>query len=136
MTKILLPADSHYGTPEVLDLCDSLGLRYAFSLSKNARLREHVQTVEVSTSERYARKGQKLRRFKTFFNGARSWTKDRRVIARVGVGLMGRDTRYTSPISRMVAASIFTKSYTSRAARLRTTSRAGKAISPRTGRLV
>jgi hypothetical protein len=38
MTEIVLRADSHYGTPEVLDLCDSLGLRYVFSLSKNARL--------------------------------------------------------------------------------------------------
>lgn len=27
---ILLRADSHYGTPEVLDLCDSHGLRYVF----------------------------------------------------------------------------------------------------------
>ena len=71
-TEILLRADSHYGTPEVLDLFDSLGLRYVFGLSKNARLREHVQTVEASTSERYARKGQKLHRFKTFFDAARS----------------------------------------------------------------
>jgi len=54
-----------------------------------------VQTVEASTSERYARKGQKLCRFKTFFYAARSWTKDRRVIDRVEVGPMGHDTRYT-----------------------------------------
>ena len=63
-------------------------------LSKNARLREHVQTLEVSTAERYARKGQKLRRFKSFSYAARSWSKVRRVIARVEVGPLGRDTRY------------------------------------------
>jgi hypothetical protein len=28
-TEILLRADGHYATPEVLDLCDDLGLRYA-----------------------------------------------------------------------------------------------------------
>ena len=93
-TAILLRADSHYGTPEVLDLCDSLGLRYVFGLSKNPRLRAHVQTLEASTAECYARKGQKLRRFKTFSYAARSWSKDRRVIARVEVGPMGRDTRF------------------------------------------
>lgn len=93
-TEILLRADSHYGTPEVLDLCDSLGLRYVFGLSKNARLREHVQTLEGSTADRYARKGEKLRRFKTFFYAARSWSKERRVIARVEVGPLGRDTRF------------------------------------------
>ena len=94
-TAILLRADSHYGTPEVLDLCDSLGLRYVFGLSKNPRLREHVQALEASTAARYARKpGQKLRRFKSFSYAARSWSKERRVIARVEVGPMGRDTRY------------------------------------------
>lgn len=93
-TEILLRADSHYGTPEVLDLCDSLGLQYVFGLSKNARLREYVQTLEVSTAERYARKGHKQRRFKSFSYAARSWAKARRVIARVEVGPLGRDTRY------------------------------------------
>jgi len=93
-TDILLRADSHYGTPEVLDLCDRLGLRYVFGLSKNARLREHVQSLEVSTADRHARKGQKLRRFKSFSYAARSWSKERRVIARVEVGPMGRDTRF------------------------------------------
>lgn len=54
-TAILLRADSHYGTPEVLDLCDSLGLRYVFGLSKNPRLREQVQALEASTADRYVR---------------------------------------------------------------------------------
>ncbi|MGX0877783.1 hypothetical protein ACSSV4_002476 [Roseovarius sp. MBR-154] len=93
-TDILLRADSHYGTPEVLDLCDSFGLRYVFGLSKNARLREPVQTLEASTADRYARKGQKLRRFKSFSYAARSWSKERRVIARIEAGPMGRDTRF------------------------------------------
>ena len=75
-TAILLRADSHYGTPEVLDLCDTLGLRYVFGLSKNPRLREHVQALEASTAARYARKpGQKPRRFKSFSYAARSWSK-------------------------------------------------------------
>ena len=93
-TEILLRADSHYGTPEVLELCDSLGLHYILGLSKNARLHQHVQTLEASTAGRYACKGEKLRRFKTFSYGARSWSKERCVIARVEVGPMGRDTRF------------------------------------------
>lgn len=81
-------------TPEVLDLCDRLGLRYVLGLSKNARLQERVQTLEASTAERYARKGQKQRRFKSFSYAAGSWSKARRVIARVEVSSRGRDTRY------------------------------------------
>lgn len=94
-TEILLRADSHYCTPEVLDLCDRLGLRYVFGLAKNSRLAEHVLPLEASTAARYARKpGQKLRRFKTFSYAARSWSKPRRVVARVEVSSKGRDARY------------------------------------------
>ena len=49
--------------------------------------------LHVRQGRRYARKGQKLRRFKSFSYAARSWSKERRVIARVEVGPMGRDTR-------------------------------------------
>lgn len=94
-TEILLRADSHYCTPQVLDLCDRLGLRYVFGLSKNPRLAENILRLEASTEARYSRNpGQKLRRFKTFSYAARSWSKPRRVIARVEVSPKGRDTRY------------------------------------------
>lgn len=94
-TEILLRADSHYCTPQVLDLCDRLGLRYVFGLSKNPRLAENILPLEASTAARYSRNpGQKLRRFKTFSYAARSWSKPRRVIARVEVSPKGRDTRY------------------------------------------
>jgi hypothetical protein len=94
-TEILLRADSHYCTPEVLDLCDALGLSYIFGLSRNARLHKEVQALEASTAARYAcNGGQKLRRFKTFSYAAGSWSKARRVVARVEVSSQGRDTRY------------------------------------------
>ena len=94
-TEILLRADSHYCTPQVLDLCDRLGLRYVFGLSRNPRLAENILPLEASTAARYSRNpGQKMRRFKTFSYAARSWSKPRRVIARVEVGPKGRDTRY------------------------------------------
>lgn len=94
-TEILLRADSHCCTPEVLDLCDRLGLRYALDLSRNGRMAENISALEASTAARYARTpGQKLRRFKTFSYAARSWSKPRRVIARVGGGPMDWDTRY------------------------------------------
>ena len=94
-TEILLRADSHYCTPEVLGLCDQLGLRYVFGLARNARLQEQIQTLEASTAARYSRNGgQKVRRFKTFAYAAGSWSKARRVVARVEVSSRGRDTRY------------------------------------------
>lgn len=92
-TEILLRADSHYCTPEVLDLCDRVGLRYIFGLSKNGRLAQNISALEASTAARYTRTlGQKLRRFKTFSYAARSWSKPRRVIARFEIGPMGVDS--------------------------------------------
>jgi len=51
-TEMLLRADSHCCTPEVLELCDHLGLRYFFGLARNVRLQEQVQTLAASTMAR------------------------------------------------------------------------------------
>ena len=39
-TRILLRADSHYCAPEVLTLCETLGVDYVFGLATNARVRK------------------------------------------------------------------------------------------------
>jgi len=95
-TEILLRADSHYCTPEVLDLCDRLGLRYVFGLARNSRLQDHIEALEASTAARYIRGKdcRAVRRFKTFSYAAGTWSRPRRVIARVEVSSRGRDTRY------------------------------------------
>ena len=60
-------------------------------------LRRHVTDLEASTKARVkelrARDG-KLRRFKEFFDGAQSWSRVERIIARVEVGEEGPDTRF------------------------------------------
>ena len=82
-------------------------------------------------------KGEKLRRFKTFSYGARSWSKERCVIARVEVGPMGRDTRsHRHQFDRFTRASIsYERVYPARAAKPRTTSRVGRHTSLPTGHL-
>ena len=85
-----------YCTPEVLDLCDRLELRYIFGLARNSRLQDHIEALEASTAARYIRGKDRraVRRFKTFSYAAGTWSKPRWVIARVEVSSMGRDTRY------------------------------------------
>jgi hypothetical protein len=68
-----------------MELCDALGLDYVLGMLGNSRLQKHVQTVEASATERYARMRQKLCCFKTFFYAALSWSKPRCVIAGVEV---------------------------------------------------
>ena len=112
-TEILLRADSHCGTPRVLDLCDRLGLRHIFGLSGNGRPAQTILALEAPTAARHARTpGQKRRRFRTFPDAALSSPKPRRVIARVEAGALGRGIPAPSPpIPRAAAASIFMKGF-------------------------
>ena len=86
--------------PEVMSWCEANGLEYIFGLSGNSTLAARVQALEARTGARYAARratapaGFKLRRYKDFQGGAKSWNCTRRIIARVEVGPDGVDTRY------------------------------------------
>ena len=94
--KILLRADSHYCAPEVLDFCRANGIDYILGVAPTSTLRRHVETLEISTRARFeaATREGKLRRFKEFYDGAQSWSRVERIIARVEVGAEGPDTRF------------------------------------------
>jgi hypothetical protein len=94
--KILLRADSHYCAPEVLDFCRANGIDYILGVAPTSTLRRHVETLEASTKTRFeaALREGKLRRFKDFYDGAQSWSRVERIIARVEVGAEGPDTRF------------------------------------------
>ena len=95
-TEILLRADGHYACPEVLDWCEAEGLDYVLGLPTSSTLRRHVTTLEASTAARFqAMPGaDKLRRFKEFYDGASTWSRVRRIVARVEVGDQGTDSRF------------------------------------------
>ncbi len=59
-------------------------------------MRRHVADLEASTKARFeaASRDGKLRRFKEFFDGAKSWSRVERIIARVEVSAEGPDTRF------------------------------------------
>ncbi len=95
-TEILLRADSHYCTPEVIDWCRAKGVDFIFGLAPTAPLRRHVEALEASTLARYAAAPQagKLRRYAQFYDAAASWSRVERIIARVEAGAEGTDTRF------------------------------------------
>jgi hypothetical protein len=59
-------------------------------------LRCHIEALETRTKARFdaALKNGKLRRFKEFWDGAASWSRVERIIARVEAGAEGTDTRF------------------------------------------
>jgi Transposase DDE domain group 1 len=95
-TLILLRADSHYCCREVLDWCRANSVDYALGVAPTTTLRCHVEDLEASTKARFEAvpKQGKVRRFKEFYDGAGSWDRVERIIARVEVGTEGPDTRF------------------------------------------
>jgi hypothetical protein len=95
-TQILIRGDSHYCCPEVIDFCRANGLDFIFGVAPSSTLRRHVETLEASTKARFeaGAKTAKVRRFKEFYDGAASWSRTERIVARVEAGPDGPDTRF------------------------------------------
>ncbi len=95
-TKIVLRGDSHYCSPEVLDWCRAKGLDYILGVAPTPTLRRHIEDLEASTKARFeaAPKEGKARRYKDFYDGAASWSRVERIVARVEAGAQGTDTRF------------------------------------------
>jgi hypothetical protein len=96
--EILIRADSHYCAPEVLDFCRAERLDFLLGVATTSTLRRHVEALEQSTAARRATMpgAGKLRRHTEFWDGARSWSRVERIIARVEVGPQGADTRFVA----------------------------------------
>ena len=93
--EITLRGDSHYCAPEVLRFCRANRLDYTLGVAPTSTLRKHIAGLEQSTAARRpAAGGEKLRRFKEFYDGAASWDRAERIIARVEAGPDGVDTRF------------------------------------------
>ena len=95
-TEILLRGDSHYCCPEVLDFCRANKIGYILGVAPTPTLRAHVIGLEARVKARFeaAPKQGKARGFKEFYDGAASWSRVERVIARVEAGSEGPDTRF------------------------------------------
>jgi hypothetical protein len=95
-TEILLRADSHYCGPEVLAWGRTYEVEFIFGVAPTSTLRRHTEALEASTMARYvaAPHAGKLRRYTQFYDGAASWSRVERIIARVEAGADGTDTRF------------------------------------------
>ena len=93
--RILVRGDSHYARPEAMDWCEVNGVDYVFGLAGNAVLHERVRAVADDLCVRRAEAGDEKRRTWTEFRyAAKSWTRERRVIARLEASTQGFDARY------------------------------------------
>jgi hypothetical protein len=93
--EIAVRGDGHYGTPEVMELMEDQGCGYIFGLPGNARLSEIGHPWSEDAAVRRAQSGRnKLRRFFQTGYRAGSWSRARKVIARVEATSKGSDIRF------------------------------------------
>jgi len=93
---ILVRGDSHYGRPEAMDWCEDNHASYCFGLGTNAALAALVAPLNDDAALRRVRQGAKakVRRYASFRYAAKSWRRERRVVARIEASQRGSDTRF------------------------------------------
>jgi DDE family transposase len=129
--EILLRADSHDCAPEVLRFCRDNQVDWVLGVATTPTLRRHVIGLEQSTAKRFAAAGgrDKARRFKEFHDGAGSWDRVERIIARVEAGPEGGIHASSLPVSPAAQRAPSMKRPTANGARWKTISRPSSATS-------
>lgn len=78
--KVKLRADAAFGIPELYELCEELGVEYTIRLKENPRLTEEIADLLVNSDEK---DNKIVTLYKDFLYRAESWSKARRVVAKV-----------------------------------------------------
>jgi Transposase DDE domain group 1 len=94
-TRITFRGDSHYGRKEVMDWCEQNDVTYIFGLAPNKVLAAQVfPKLDECCVRRAVAQAEKVRDFTVTRYAAKSWSRARRVVARVEVTRKGADIRY------------------------------------------
>jgi hypothetical protein len=113
--EITVRGDGHYSTPEVMDFLESQGCGYIFGLPTNARLKPIGQPWCEDVAVRRVQSGKdKVRRFFQTGYRAESWSRERRVIARVEATPKGADIRFIVSNLAGRAKHLYEKTYCAR----------------------
>jgi hypothetical protein len=92
--RIIVRGDSGFCRPRALQRFEKWGLHYIVGLQKNAALLQRVALAELALADMYAKAGVKQRMIGEFDYAARSWDRERRVIARLEHDAHGANPRF------------------------------------------
>ena len=92
--RIVLRADSGFCRHRMLSWCERHDVGYIVGLAQNARLNRQAEIGMGWAEAAYHHGGSKQRLFVELRYGAKTWTKRRRVIARIEHGPKGANPRY------------------------------------------
>jgi len=113
-TRIIMRADSGFCRPQVLRRLECWSVSYIIGLQKNSRLLEQVQMAQLSLADEHAQQGGKQRLIGEFEYAARSWNRERRVIARLEHEARGANPRFIVTDLSGDAAQLYEQMYCAR----------------------
>jgi hypothetical protein len=92
---ILVRGDSHYGRPEAMTWCERNRVGYVFGLAGNRVLLARIADLaEDAALGRVVGEAAKVRRFGEIPYAAKTWSVERRVVARIEASPQGSDSRF------------------------------------------
>tara|TARA_B100000508_G_scaffold120379_1_gene101474 strand:+ start:393 stop:1730 length:1338 start_codon:yes stop_codon:yes gene_type:complete len=92
--KVLVRGDSHYGCSPVLDVLEDSGCDYILGMQINPRLKAMAEPWRQQCRRRRKPDEAKVRHMHQFSYQARTWRRQRRMIARVEATVNGTDARF------------------------------------------
>jgi hypothetical protein len=94
-TRLTIRGDGHYGRPEVMAWCEANKVNYILGLPGNSVLDSLVEPVaDAVRVNRAINEAYGVRRYTETRYGAKSWSCERRVVARIEATTKGLDIRY------------------------------------------
>ncbi|MGH2910456.1 MAG: IS1380 family transposase [Solirubrobacteraceae bacterium] len=94
-TRILFRGDSHYARPEAMAWCEDNSIDYVFGLAGSKPLSRKVETTaDAVRTERAVTGKPVIRDYAETRHRAKSWTRERRAVARIEATSLGLDIRF------------------------------------------
>lgn len=112
--RLIVRADSGFCRPQALRRFDKWGVHYIIGLQKNVLLQQRVALAELALAEAFQRAGAKQRLIGEFSYAARTWDRERRVIARLEHGEQGANPRFVVTSLAGDASALYEQLYCAR----------------------
>ena len=122
-TRITFRGDGHYARPEAMEWCEANRVDYVFGLPGSKPLAKKIdEAAEAVRTERAVSNKPVVRGYAETRHKAKSWSRERRAVARIEATPLGLDTRFVVTNVEYGAAEWFTTPSIARAGRPRTSS--------------
>ncbi len=112
--RIVLRGDSGFCRRRILAWCERNGVGYVVGLAKNKRLNRMTEAQRARLARQFAQSQVKQREFAELSYGARTWKRERRVIARLEHMDKGDNPRYIVTNLQGEAAALYERVYCAR----------------------